>query len=484
MVINMSSTNNIQKSSDKKPFRINLFWRILLCFWLAFVLIFTFNLFVIQLNNDSIHYQRMPPHLHHKLVLTKNKLIATLEKKIIKHKSRKRFWRNVYLIDDAGVDYFGKNVPDLLISLNRHVDKGQHEMSVVEKRKIFFGGLSLHHQSKKYRVYIGQKFSYLSRSYIGSFFRKFAQNLLISTFIISFPLSFVLAWLFTRPIKKLQLATKDIAEDVSNRRNLQALLTRRDEFGELAQDFESMSQHIESQLHSKNRLLSDVSHELRSPLARLQIALAIAENKLTKASVNGESSSNELNRIKLEAERMNLMLTGLLDYAKVDAPSHVNHFEQVDIKRLLTLVINDANFEAQQQNIVITTDLADNLNMVADQAALLSCLENILRNAIRYASNKITVSSYNRNAQNRGQDQLMITISDDGEGITSGDINQIFDAFYRPNLDRARHSGGVGLGLSIAKKAVMIHSGKIWAENLQPQGFAIHIQLPSMIKPI
>jgi signal transduction histidine kinase len=111
---------------------------------------------------------------------------------------------------------------------------------------------------------------------------------------------------------------------------------------------------------------------------------------------------------------------------------------------------------------------------MADQAALLSCLENILRNAIRYADKKITVSSYIEHDEN----QLVITISDDGKGITTGDIDKIFDAFYRPNLDRDRHSGGVGLGLSIAKKAVVIHSGKIWAENLKPQGFAIHIQLP------
>ncbi|NQZ80779.1 MAG: HAMP domain-containing protein [Colwellia sp.] len=458
----------MKKVYNKKPFRINLFWRILLWFWLAFVLIVTLNLFIIQMNNDSIHYQRMPPHLHHQIILAKNKIIKSIENKR-KYKHRRKFWRRIYLIDTAGVDYFGKDVPDLLNTLREHVYRGQHAMSVIEKKELFFGGVPLRIKNKKYRIYIGQKFNYMSRGYIGSFFRKFAQNLLISTFIISFPLSFLLAWLFTRPIKKLQQATKDISQDVTNRKNLQALLTRRDEFGELAQDFELMSQHIESQLLSKTQLLSDVSHELRSPLARLQIALAIAENKLATGSNN-----HEFARIKIEDDRMNLMLAGLLDYAKIEALSHASQFEIIDINNLLSLLINDANFEAQQQKITITTELEHKLRVDGDKAALLSCLENILRNAIRYAEKKITVCSYIKKNNN----QLMITISDDGNGIKSDDIDKIFEAFYRPNLDRSRDSGGVGLGLSIAKKAVKAHSGKIWAENIQPHGFSIHIQLP------
>jgi len=426
----------------------------------------------------------MPPHLHHKLELTKDKLIESLDHKRVedkrgKHKSRRKFWRHVYLIDKTGLDYFGKDVPDLLKTLIQHVDKGENAMSVVEKRNVYFGGTPLHYQNKLYRVYIGQKLSYLSRSYIGSFFRKFAHSLLISTFIVSFPLSFLLAWLFTRPIKKLQQATKDIAQDISNRRNLQSLLTRRDEFGELAQDFELMSQHIESQIASKNRLLSDVSHELRSPLARLQIALAIAENKFKESSSSDKANKkepniNELSRIKLEAQRMNLMLTGLLDYAKVDASKNESEFEHIDLKNLLTVLVNDANFEAQQQDIVISVKFEEDLKMVGNKVALLSCLENILRNAIRYANKKIIVSSFIQ----PDKKQLMINISDDGKGVVAIDIDKIFDAFYRPNLDRARQSGGVGLGLSIAKKAVTAHSGKIWAENLKPEGFSIYIQFP------
>jgi len=414
----------------------------------------------------------MPPHLHHQIVLAKSKIIKSLENKR-KFKHRRKFWRNIYLIDAAGGDYFGKDVPDLLKTLREHVYRGQHAMSVIENKKLFFGGVPLRIKNKQYRIYIGQKFNYMSRGYIGSFFRKFAQNLLISTFIISFPLSFLLAWRFTRPIKKLQQATKDISEDVTNRSNLQTLLTRRDEFGELAQDFELMSQHLEQQLTSKNQLLSDVSHELRSPLARLQIALAIAENKDKENSKN-----SEFERIKIEADRMNLMLAGLLDYAKVEASSHESQFELVDINHLLSLLINDANFEAQQQKITIITELEINLKVLGDNAALLSCLENILRNAIRYADKQITVCSYIE----KEQSELMITISDDGKGIAEDDIDKIFDAFYRPNLDRSRHSGGVGLGLSIAQKAVTAHSGKIWAENLQPQGFAIHIQLSTNCK--
>jgi len=466
--------HNMKKTTTNKPFRINLFWRILLWFWLASVLVFTVHFFIIQINNEGIHYRNMPPHLHNKLILTKDKLKGALENNnrgynYRNKRQRKNPWRNVYLIDTAGVDYLGKTVPKLLYTLNQQVVSGQRVMSVAEKRNVFFGGIPLFYQNKEYRVYMNQRFSVLTRNYIGSFFRKFAIKLLISVFIISFPFSFLLAWIVTRPIKKLQLATKDISEDVTNRKNLQVLVNRRDEFGELAQDFELMSQHIESQLQSKNQLLSNVSHELRSPLARLQIALAIAAKKMDK-----DSNGHEFERIKREADRMNLMLAGLLDFAKVEASNHTNQFELVDIKKLLTVLLKDVNFEAQQQNITVAAELADNLLVLGEQGALLSCLENILRNAIRYANKKINVYSYAEKEKN----QMVITISDDGDGVATVDIDKIFDAFYRPNVDRSRHSGGVGLGLSIAKKAVAAHSGKIWAENLEPIGFSIHILLP------
>jgi len=429
---------------------------------------------MIQLNSDGIHYRKMPPHLHNKLILTKDKLLAVLKNSSREHnyrnkRQRKNRWRNVYLIDTAGVDYLGKTVPDLLNTLNQHVVNGQEVMSVAEKRNVFFGGIPLSYHNKKYRLYMNQRFSVLTRNYIGSFFRRFAIKLLISIFVISFPLSFLLAWIVTRPIKKLQLATKDISEDVTNRRNLQILVNRRDEFGELAQDFELMSQHIESQLQSKNQLLSNVSHELRSPLARLQIALAIAAKKMDK-----DSNSHEFERIKREADRMNLMLAGLLDFAKVEASNNGNQFELVDIKKLLTVLIKDANFEAQQQNITVVAELEDKLLVFGEQGALMSCLENILRNSIRYAKKQINVCSYALQEKN----QMKITINDDGDGVAITEVDKIFDAFYRPNVDRSRDSGGAGLGLSIAKKAVTAHSGKIWAENLEPRGFSIHIILP------
>jgi len=307
---------------------------------------------------------------------------------------------------------------------------------------------------------------------MASFFREFAYSILISVFLISFPLSFFLAWFVVSPIKRLRTASREISKDIKNKHSLESLASGKGEFAELAKDFEAMRQQIEQQFSARSRLISDVSHELRSPLARMQIAIGIANNKL-----NQDEKSTELERIKLEADKMNCMLTELLDYSKIDNLQDENLDELIDVHKLLINLIDDAKFEAEQVGVTIEIDLAENISIKGNKLSLLSCFENIVRNAIRYAHSNIKLSCLKNEANN----VISIIIRDDGKGVPEEDINQIFGAFYRPELDRSRQSGGVGLGLSIASKAVAAHDGRIWAENDQPKGFSIHIEFP--LKP-
>jgi len=459
--------------SAKNFIKTNFFWKILFWFWGSFALIFIVCLFILQLNNDSIRYQKTPEHLSQQVESSLARVMGYLAKNSNHLKRANANWKNVYLLSANGKDALGKPVPDIMLSLDRYVQKSQQIMSVISNDKIIYGGLELTIGQDNYRVYIRRIFSYLSGDYMASFFQEFAYSILTATFLISFPLSFLLAWLVVAPIKRLQQATRDISINTQDRKNLTSLLARKAEFAELAKDFQTMTEEIEQQLFARTRLISDVSHELRSPLTRMKIAIAIADNKLNK-----DGQNSELQRIKLEADRMNLMLSELLDFTKLDDLHRNQAIENIDLKRFAGIVINDAQFEAEQVGVQITSSFPEGLFIEGNKVELLSCLENILRNAIRYAKSSIHFSC----DKAKQGDLILLRICDDGKGVPEEDVDKIFSAFYRPDLARSRQSGGVGLGLAIAQKAIAVHSGKVRAENIKTNGkttgFAIHIELP------
>ncbi len=469
-------------SKLKKP-RIKLFWKILVLFWLISVIIFTFNLFFTHLNSDTIRYRQLPPHLTHQLKNTKQRLSKVLSRKrhqIMKGRpALKKIMASIYLVNKDSKDYFEKVIPDILYLLDKQVKNKQTPLTAFKKQVLFFGGTPIKFNNERYRIYIFQEFSILSKGYFSVFIREFSHNLLMTTLFISFPLSFFLAWIFTRPIKKLQKSIKELSSNLTNQQSLKTLIKRGDEFGDLAKDFHAMTVHLNETMDSKQRLLGDVSHELKSPLARMQIALALAEKNL----ITSDGKSPELKRIKLEADRMNEMISGLLDYEKIDtlASTEKNTFK---LSELIMLLVDDANFESQQRNIVIKTELENELIMTASKSMIISCIENILRNAIQYANNEIIIHCKNKipdhlSSNNPSFNNIVITIMDDGIGVEDSQLIKIFDAFYRPELDRSRQSGGSGLGLSIAKKVVEHHQGKITAENIMPRGLKVTITIPN-----
>jgi two-component system, OmpR family, sensor histidine kinase CpxA len=464
--------------------KIRLFWKILISFWLVFALVFSFNLFFTQINSESSKFRSLPPHLHEQLADIHHKLEFILEKNHRSKRKTRRFLRNAYLLDDGGSDYFGKQPSKLLLALHQQVRDEGKLMTVYKKRFLYFGGRKIIENGGTYRLYVSQRFSFLSRGYLGFFIKEFAQNLIISTFFISIPLSFLMAWLFTRPIRKLQLAISELSSDLSSSASLQKLTSRSDEFGELAKDFEKMAQHLDSLIRSKNRLIRDVSHELRTPLARLQLAIGLARQ------MPGLELSSELDRVKLEADRMNQMISSILDFSRADKLAMKPEKMDFCLSDLLQSIVQDIQFEAQARNIEVLANIDNDLWVKGEQSLILSCVENIMRNALRYANSKISLISKRLPLQTSEQDAhhslIEIVIRDDGDGVAENDLNKLFEAFYRPQTDRSRDSGGVGLGLSIAKKAITIHHGSITARNVSTTngescGFEVEIRLPLQI---
>lgn len=277
----------------------------------------------------------------------------------------------------------------------------------------------------------------------------------------------LLSWLFaktlTNPILHIQGSAKRLASGDWQTRVGKAA-KRQDELGQLARDFNKMAEQLESMWGAQKRLLADVSHELRSPLARLQMALGLAHQQNVDPAT--------LSRVEREADRMEALVSQLLTLSRAEAG------EATMQKHALSLVLNDvltdANFEAANKNKQLRIDDIPKKTVVIDSMMFCRAVENVLRNAIRH-SKLVTHIAFSEDAQH-----WYIHITDDGDGLTSEECERIFSPFYRATLARERESGGVGLGLSIAKAAVELHHGRIIAEPAERGGLRVTMSFPKL----
>jgi two-component system, OmpR family, sensor histidine kinase CpxA len=458
------------KNTNSGFFRLSLFWKILGWFWLSMILILTINLFVAYINSDKVRFLPVPAKVEKELVRSLDRALNSL-KKYRHHATRPpKHLKSTYLLDENGKDLYSRNTPELVLRLHQQVIKTQMPLSVHLKRTAFYGGAIFDYKDKRYWAYRHQKVSFVSRQYIGGFFKDLTQTLFFTVFIVSFPLSFALAWFITRPIKSLRQAVNQLANNLDYQSPIASLADRSDEFGELAADFRDMAQSLQQTITAQKQLLSDVSHELRSPLTRLQLALGIASQKQIS------QVEPDLARIKLEADRINQMLTHLLTLSRLESQQIQKQIQAFNLSELVELVVEDSEFEASQSKISIQRDIAPNIHFSGERSAMLSGIENILRNAIRY-SNPMGVIKVilEQRATN-----IELTIQDNGPGVAPEHLTKIFDAFYRPEEDRDRRSGGVGLGLSIAMRAFVLNGGKVKAENVEPHGLKVSIEFKKL----
>ena len=280
--------------------------------------------------------------------------------------------------------------------------------------------------------------------------------------LVSGLVCFVLSRAMTNRFKQLKQASRRLAQgDLSTRMSVRE---HGDETDELARDINSMAKQIEHQITSQKRLLGDVSHELRSPLARLRIALALAQED----SANGPK---HLQRIDHEAERLEELIAQLLDSQATEADLDAH----IDLAALLQELCADANFEGKPTNRHVDFTSALEEAIVSTHGDLLKkTFENILRNALKYTPDNSTVQV---SLALIGED-YSIRVEDAGPGVEEAELDKLFGEFYRVDTARPRETGGYGLGLSIAKRAIDQHRGLITAANTS-RGFAITVHLPA-----
>jgi signal transduction histidine kinase len=282
-------------------------------------------------------------------------------------------------------------------------------------------------------------------------------------------LCYLLALYLTSPIRKLRFATRELADGDLQTRVAPKLGMRRDELADLARDFDEMAARIESLITSQQRLNRDISHELRSPLARLNVALEIAKQK------SNAETAPILERIETESERLNEMIGRLLTLAKLESGSDGIQAVRVDLTELVRDVAADADFEAKAKGKSVELVVSDECAVLGSENLLRSAIENVLRNAVRYtyigSAVDVQLTANNGHAT--------VIISDHGGGVPDEELAHIFRPFYRIGEDRTRKTGGIGLGLAIAERAVKAHKGTITAKNANG-GLEIEIELDSV----
>jgi len=307
---------------------------------------------------------------------------------------------------------------------------------------------------------------------IGRFARGFSLPLLV-TFVVGGMVCLGLAWRLTAPVRRLRSAAQRLAGgDLAARVGLGPVRPG-DEVAALGRDFDLMAARIEELMTAQQHLLRDISHELRSPLARLNVALELARQR------SGPDAEGALDRIERETERLNDLIAQLLTLTQIETGRDRIAREPVSLTRLVQAVAADANFEAETRRRSVRAVVEEELTVRGSEEILRRAIENVVRNAIRYTAEGTPVDiTVSRRPGQSGGDTAVIRIRDHGPGVPEGALPQLFLPFYRVTGARDRQTGGTGIGLAITERAVRLHGGTVTAANAPEGGLAVEIVLP------
>ena len=371
---------------------------------------------------------------------------------------------DIFLLKPNGIELFNRAITPGVEMLAKQLEGGRRRASI-DTKKGFMVGHRVHRDTDgALRAVIVVKpknrglLSLLNRS---------AGSRLTLAILISGLVCYALSRALTKRLRRLQLAARQLAGG-----DLNARVTVRDNGGdetdELGRNFNAMAAQLNEKIQGQKQLLSDVSHELRSPLARLRIALALAEEDPTAAR-------QHLKRIGTESECLETLIAQLL--CAQDGTFSADTY--IDLVSLLQELCSDASFEGREAGKVVNFCTPLRQAIIPSHADLLKrCFENILRNALKYTGENTEITV----ALNLNDNAYVICIEDRGPGVDESDLNNIFKEFYRVDNARQRKTGGYGLGLSIARRAVEQHQGTLLAANTGT-GLQVKATLPAHDAP-
>jgi two-component system sensor histidine kinase CpxA len=301
--------------------------------------------------------------------------------------------------------------------------------------------------------------------------RIFTVRLLVSL-LIGGIVCYLLAWHLTKPIRLLRTAAQRLASgDLTARVGMQKDDAKGD-LADLGHDLDRMAERIETLVEAQKRLLRDISHELRSPLARLNVALGLARKLEPSAAVV------HLNRIENEAERLNELIGQLLTLTILESGSEELEKEHIALAELIGAVVDDAAYEAEDRGRDVRVAASEPLSVLGNRELLYRAIENVVRNAVRYTKDGSAVEIELLKGHEQSESYAVIKVRDHGPGVPEATLTELFRPFYRVAEARDRQSGGTGIGLAIAERALNLHSGMITARNVAEGGLIVEIHIP------
>jgi two-component system sensor histidine kinase CpxA len=380
----------------------------------------------------------------------------------LKHARRSLHFRGL-LLDSQGRDVLGRPVPEHLRPLVKRVLAKQERITLVQPPTL---AVALPVDGKPGRLYWIAA-SMIPRTIMRQSGKYLTAIRLLSALAVILLISWVLTRTLTSPIRSLQAAAMRLGEGALETRTPSDLSRRKDELGDLARSFDNMALQLDSMVKSHKQLLRDVSHELRSPLARLQIALELARNR------SGDRARNELDRIEKEAERLNRLIEEVLTLTRLEQASIQMNRTRLQLDKILKEVVEDSAFEAQSADKRIVIESIEPCVCTGDPLWLRQAFDNVIRNAIRHTDAETEVSV----SLSTSDRIATVVIRDHGPGVPGECLPHLFEPFYKVSSARGHHGGGFGLGLAIARHAISLHGGDITAINPPEGGLEIRITL-------
>jgi signal transduction histidine kinase len=369
--------------------------------------------------------------------------------------------RNLFVIGPDGKDLLGRRLPESaarrLESINREPVPGNFRPSRAAPQIVAADGST-------YTVVVTPRrpsiFGALSLPAI-------SLTILGIALIVSALTSWWLAEHLSAPIRRIQAGARALASENLDVRVSAGLEGRKDELAVLARDFDAMADQLRANRSATTQLLRDISHELRSPLARMRVALGLARQPPADLT-------RQLDRLEREIERLDSMISQVLKLARLHGTDALLERERFELDDVIEEVVRDANFEGAVKNCRVSLQGAANNAVVGNRELLRSAIENVLRNAVRYSPSDTTVEMQIA----RAGSGLEIVIRDNGPGVPAADLERIFEPFYRVAESRDRDSGGEGIGLAITSQVMKAHGGSARAVNANSGGLEVRLSLP------
>jgi two-component system sensor histidine kinase CpxA len=291
--------------------------------------------------------------------------------------------------------------------------------------------------------------------------------------LVGFAGSYLLARYITAPVTRLRAATHRLAQGDLAARAHSAEHGRRDELEDLARDFDRMAERLEAVVSSQRRLLADISHELRSPLARMNVAIGILRQR------GLDDADGMIARLETEAGRLNRLIGDLLTLSRLESGDRPLHPERTDLIALVEEVTEDARLEAVARGAQVELSAPETATVEGVPELLRSAIENVVRNAVRYTAPATAVEIAVTADGGAAEPAWAVRVRDHGPGVAEGERERIFEPFYRVEGTSGGAAGGTGLGLAIARRIARQHGGEIEARPAEGGGLTVTLRLPA-----